>query len=178
MNIFILNSGRCGSSTFIAACRHIDNYSCGHESRATALGSARFDYPDNHIEADNRLSWLLGRLDRHYGQQPFYIHLQRNREASAASFAKREQLPLGIIPAYRNGILMGASPAATALAISDDYLDTVESNIKLFLKDKPKQMPFWLERAADDFKRFWHAIGAEGDFEAAVAEWQIRHNAS
>lgn len=56
MNVFVLNSGRCGSTTFIAACRHITNYSSGHESRATLIGEERLAYPTQHIEADNRLS--------------------------------------------------------------------------------------------------------------------------
>ena len=67
MNVFILNSGRCGSTTWIRACTHIDNFSAGHETRSHLSGDARLDYPDRHIEADNRLSWLLGRLDRQYG---------------------------------------------------------------------------------------------------------------
>ena len=63
MNIFILNTGRCGSTTFIKACEHIKNYTCAHESLLTEIGAQRFNYPQDHIEADNRLSWLLGRLD-------------------------------------------------------------------------------------------------------------------
>ncbi|MES9978612.1 MAG: hypothetical protein ABW107_07665, partial [Candidatus Thiodiazotropha sp. 6PLUC5] len=67
MNIFILNSGRCGSTTFIKACEHITNYTTGHETRAHLTGDKRIDYPDNHIEADNRLSWILGRIDNKFG---------------------------------------------------------------------------------------------------------------
>ncbi|MEJ1383421.1 MAG: hypothetical protein RPV21_03475, partial [Candidatus Sedimenticola sp. (ex Thyasira tokunagai)] len=67
MNIFILNTGRCGSTTFIEACRHITNYSAAHESRIQLIGDRRLAYPQNHIEADNRLSWLLGRLEHTYG---------------------------------------------------------------------------------------------------------------
>ena len=64
MNIFVLNTGRCGSTTFIKACQHIRNYTALHESRANRIAEQRLAYPRDHIEADNRLSWFLGRLDR------------------------------------------------------------------------------------------------------------------
>lgn len=176
MNIFILNTGRCGSTTFIRACSHITNYSAAHESRLTRVGSERLAYPDNHIEADNRLSWILGRLDQAYGDAALYVHLSRDRDAVAASFARREGY--GIMKAYREGILLGGEEGATARDTALDYIDTVESNITHFLRDKSETMAFRLESAKGDFERFWNRIGAEGDLEKALAEWDVRHNAS
>ena len=49
MNVFVLNTGRCGSMTFVEACRPITNFSSAHESRCAKLGAERFAYPDNHI---------------------------------------------------------------------------------------------------------------------------------
>jgi len=103
MNIFILNTGRCGSTTFIRACQHISNYSAAHESRLKLIGEQRLQYPPRHIEADNRLSWYLGRLDQRYGDQAFYVHLQRELQATAASYAKRRDF--GLMKAFREGIL-------------------------------------------------------------------------
>ncbi|MET0066529.1 MAG: hypothetical protein ABW076_09305 [Candidatus Thiodiazotropha sp.] len=175
MNVFVLNSGRCGSTTFIRACGHISNYSSAHESRVRLVGADRFAYPDNHIEADNRLSWLLGRLQRHYADQACYVHLSREAESCAESFVKRSHF--GIMKAYREGILMETGhPSEKELA--RDYLDTVESNIALFLSDKTRVYPVRLERAEADFRLFWEAIGAHGDLDAALAEWGVRHNAS
>jgi hypothetical protein len=176
MNIFVLNSGRCGSTTFIQACQHITNYSALHESRCGLIGAERLNYPDNHIEADNRLSWFLGRLDQQYGNDAFYVHLRREREATAESFARRAQF--GIMQAYREGIVLGLQDTPTAHEIALDYLDTIETNIELFLKDKERKMGFQLERAEEEFRRFWQLIGAEGDLEAALATWQTRYNAS
>jgi hypothetical protein len=176
VNIFILNSGRCGSTTFIRACSHISNYTALHESRCGRIGNERLNYPGNHIEADNRLSWFLGRLDRAYGDDAFYVHLSRERNATTESFARREEF--GIMHAYRNGILLELEGAPAAHDIALDYLDTVEANIACFLKDKSQQMAFQLERAKEDFTLFWQQIGAEGDLEAALAEWEIHHNAS
>ena len=104
MNVFILNSGRCGSTTFIKACQHITNYSSAHESLSTETGPLRFNYPPNHIEADNRLSWLLGRLDKVYGDRAFYVHLKRNPEDTIRSFSRR--IDFGILKAFEQGILM------------------------------------------------------------------------
>lgn len=176
MRVFILNSGRCGSMTFIHACRHITNFTAGHESRVRLIGAARLDYPDQHIEADNRLAWVLGRLDRVHGDQARYLHLGRDRLATAASFARRASF--GIMKAYREGILLEGEPGQSAEDIALDYLDTVEANIALFLRDKRQRMDFRLEHAQRDFRSFWDWIGAEGDLERALAEWDRRHNAS
>jgi len=176
MNVFVLNSGRCGSTTFIEACRHIRNYSAGHETRLRLIGPQRLAYPARHIEADNRLSWLLGRLDQAYGANAFYVHLTRARAPTAASFARRADF--GIMQAYREGMLLGGEPHQSAEALALDYLDTVAANIECFLRDKPARMDFRLEHAEADFRLFWQAIGAEGDLDAALAEWGVRYNAS
>jgi len=176
MNIFILNTGRCGSTTFIKACRHIRNFTARHESRVRYTGERRLAYPANHIEADNRLSWMLGRLEQKFGRDAFYVHLSRERTETADSFARRQQM--GIMKAYREGILLGGEEEQTALDIARDYIDTVESNIALFLKDKPHKMAFSLENAKADFTKFWAWIGAEGDLQKALLEWDTRYNAS
>ncbi|MET0053160.1 MAG: hypothetical protein ABW095_19050 [Candidatus Thiodiazotropha sp.] len=175
MNIFVLNSGRCGSTTFIRACQHITNYTSAHESRSRLTGNDRFAYPDGHIEADNRLSWLLGRLDHHYADHAAYVHLTRAADACAASFVKRADF--GIMKAYREGILMEPQ-GLTDETLAEDYLVTVETNIALFLRDKTRVYRVRLEQAETDFRLFWEGIGAQGDLDAALAEWGIRHNAS
>lgn len=175
MNIFILNAGRCGSTTFIKACKHISNYSAAHESQSTLIGKRRLAYPDNHIEADNRLSWILGRLDREYGDNAYYVHLTRDNRQSIKSFVKR--MDYGIMAAYREGILMGGQQQSSA-DIAADYLDTVTHNIALFLKDKHHKMTFSLKNASTDFIDFWRWINAEGELDKALAEWRIHHNAS
>ncbi len=176
MNVFILNSGRCGSTTFIKACQHITNYTAAHESLLSNTGPQRFDYPGNHIEADNRLSWLLGRLDNKYANNAFYVHLTRNNNDVATSFSKR--INFGILKAYEQGILMHERHLLPAEDIAKDYIETVESNIKLFLKDKSNKMDISIETVKTDFTQFWGNIGAEGDLEKALKEWDIKHNAT
>ena len=175
MNIFILNSGRCGSTTFIKACQYISNYTASHESRIGIPGPERLAYPDNHIEADNRLSWFLGRLDLAYGNDACYVHLKRNPEATANSFSRRSQF--GIMKAYREGIYLLDNEHDDRI-LANDYLATIDANIELFLKDKDRKMEFILEDAKTCFRNFWKLINADGDLEAALREWDVRHNRS
>lgn len=178
-NIFVLCTGRCGSTTFIRAMEHCTNYTSGHETRTHMLGESRFAYPPRHIEADNRLSWLLGRLDRHFGKDALYVHLLRDPEKVAASFVRRADR--GIMLAYRTEILMHAPKRSNDASMADfahDYVETVTANIRHFLQDKPAQMTFHLEDAERRLPDFWSMIGAEGNLEAARAEFNIQHNAS
>ena len=175
MNIFVLSTGRCGSTTFIMACRHITNFTCAHESRTGRLGADRFNYPENHIEADNRLSWLLGRLDTAYGDNAFYVHMKRNENDTARSLIKRYSS--GIMRAYRfGGILLKLPKDSDPMVVAVDYCHTVNSNIELFLKDKMKTMVFNIENADRDFPVFWKLIGAEGDMNAAMTEFNNFYN--
>jgi len=178
VNVFILSTGRCGSMTFARACGHSVNYTSAHESRVGCLGAARLDYPDRHIESDNRLSWFLGRLQARFGRDAFYVHLQRERLAVAQSYARRLD-PGMIIPAYAHGIYMGlpADIGKDALNVALDYVDTVTANIEAFLADKPATMKFGLASAKEDFQVFWRRIGAEGDLAGALAEFDVAHNA-
>src|SRR5262249_21831625 len=148
------------------------NYSSAHESRMALLGPERMHYPVNHIEADNRLSWLLGRLDQVYGDEAFYVHLKRDVQAVAASYARRDGT--GIMQAYRDpGIVMGLPKYTDPTTVAADYCNTVNSNIELFLKDKSRQMVFHLETAQQDFPVFCDLIGAEGDLAGALNEFSI-----
>ena len=58
--VFVLCTGRCGSTTFARAAAHATNFTAKHESRTYKLGAQRLAYPDNHIEVDNRLAWWRG----------------------------------------------------------------------------------------------------------------------
>jgi hypothetical protein len=176
VNVFILSAGRSGSKTFARACGHITNYSSAHESRSGLLGDAHFAYPENHIESDNRLSWMLGRLDRKYGDDAFYVHLTRAVGPVAASWATRSYT--GMMNAYRYAILWHCPKDATAYEVARDYCDTVDANIRLFQRGRNNWMEFPLEEGRERFPEFWRRIGAEGDLAAALAEFDVRHNAA
>jgi hypothetical protein len=179
MRVFILCSGRSGSLTIIKACTHIENFTSGHESLAKKFGQKRFDYPENHIEADNRLSWHLGQLNKIFGNKAFYVHLKRNRDEVAQSFLKRFYVPGSIIDSFCEGIRM--SPAEflseeERLQACYDYIDTVNSNIEHFMSDKRKTMTLNLENVEQDFSELWNRIAAQGNLGNALNEFKIKHN--
>lgn len=175
MNVFVLCTGRSGSTTFHRACRHITNYTSSHEANTSRIGAARLDYPDRHIEVDNRLSWLLGRLDAAFGDRAFYVHLTRDDHLTARSFDKRWSGRYSIIRAYGEGVLRRKDRSED---ICLDYVHTVNANIALFLKDKTRAMSMRLEDARTGFETFWRTIGADGDLEGALREFDVKHNPS
>ncbi|WP_026988836.1 hypothetical protein [Fodinicurvata fenggangensis] len=183
MNVFVLCTGRCGSTTFIKACQYITNYTASHEKNSQFIGKERLSYPSWHIEADNRLSWFLGSLDRRFGDDAFYVHLFRDREAVAESFFRR--WGGGIIQAYQVGILMQRpikkmdwNNKNYIMDICRDYYDTVNDNINAFLSNKTGKMKFELENWEECFPYFWEKISAEGDFDSSLGEWYKKYNAS
>ncbi len=177
MNVFILSTGRCGSTTFARACGHITNFTAAHESRIGRIGPDRLEYPDNHIESDNRLIWFAGRLERRYGDGARYVHLRRDDERTAASYSRRMERGL-IMYAYGRGIYQGLPPRLENIRmdIARDYVRTVNANIEDYLADKTHRMEFRIENAREDFQRFWEFIGAEGDLQAALAEFETAYN--
>ncbi len=182
MRIFVLNAGRCGSTTFYRACCHIENYSVSHTSRHTLMGDDRVDYPDHHIEIGNRLVWFLGRLDEKFGDNAFYVHLQREPAAVAKSYEGRlkRNRNSGIISAYAAQIARQKDWATRedVYTICEDYVRTVTENVNLFLKDKTNKMEFWVEEFERDLPVFWERGAAQGDYEKALAEFKVQHNAT
>lgn len=174
MNVFVLTTGRTGSTGFAMACRHISNFSAGHESRARSIGASRLDYPDNHVEVDNRLVWFLGGLDRAFPGAR-YVHLTRDSEEVARSYNRRWHQYQTIVRAWKDGVLMGGR--GRPLPICRDYVANTNENIALFVRDRPS-ITVELERIDSHFPAFWQWIGAEGDLAAAMSEWPKRHNSS
>ncbi|MEQ1840054.1 MAG: hypothetical protein ABL994_06585, partial [Verrucomicrobiales bacterium] len=181
MRVFVLGTGRCGTKTFIAACKHVTNFTCSHERHYHGVyGEARLTYPDNHIEADNRLGWMLGLLEERYGGEPVYIHLQRDPHEVVNSFLRRWDNLGGIIPVLANGILH--PPVGQVdwhederAAVAAFYVRMMTANLHAFLKDKPHVLNISLDSAKSSFREFWDRIGATGDLEAALSEWDVRH---
>lgn len=201
MRIFVLTPGRSGSVTFAMACGHMSNFSSGHESRAALTGSDRLEFPDDHIEVDNRLSWFTGPLSERYPDAG-YVHLTRDPEATARSYLSRWRVHPppraqpglaararrrwetrhpgpNLMAVFGNGILMRSQPwpEADRADVSRFLVDTIHSNIRTFLEDRP-HIDVALETGREDFDRFWDWIGAEGDRDAALEEWTNRHNAT
>jgi phosphopantetheinyl transferase (holo-ACP synthase) len=177
MNVFILCSGRTASTALSAACQHITNFTSAHESRVNILSKIKLDYPDQHIEIDNRLIWFSELLDEKFGKSAKYIHLTRDKHKVAASYAERWQLTESIVKAYGHGILMKPKIAKSdRLQVCLDYVEFVEKKIELFLKDKPESPKISVENLSDDFVKLWGFVGAQGNLEFALSEFDKRHN--
>lgn len=181
MRVFVLCTGRNGSVSFAKACQHITNFTAGHETKANALGASRIEYPDRHIEADNRLSWFLGQLDTAYGDEPLFVHLKRDFNKTVNSFMNRWNGRGSVVYAYCEGLKMippEKLDKEQKVQICKDYVETVTMNIDFFLKDKSKVLEIYIENIKDDFPKFWEAIGAEGDMDEALKTFDVKYNAS
>lgn len=181
MRVFILCTGRTGSNTFSKACQHITNYTSGHETLTKEFGNKRFDYKDWHIEADNRLSWQLGTLDKHFPDHVFYVHFKRDTNKVISSFEKRFYQPASIIDAFSEGIRKVPPEELNKQERTQaciDYIDTVNDNIECFIANKKNAMTISIENIKDEFPIFWNKIGAEGDLKKALNEFNVKYNAS
>lgn len=86
MRVFVLCTGRSGSTTLAQALSHATNMTVGQETR-NHLIEGRLAYPDNHIEVDPRLVFFLGPLSEQYPEAR-WIHLKRSPEDVAKSYAR------------------------------------------------------------------------------------------
>jgi len=163
------------------SCQHIDNFTIGHESQVELLGNTRFQFPDQHIEVDNRLIWQLGGLNQYIGDDALYVHLVRERTAVKKSFIKRLYQPKSIFYGYCEAIKKTTPENLSHDEIeklADDFLDSVDANINFFLENKTHQMVFQLENYQQDFSSFWNRINASGDYQKALNEWTKKYNPS
>lgn len=173
--IFILCTGRCGSVTFAKACEHATNFTVGHESVGLRHG---LEFPDDHIEVNCRLVWYLGLLVCKYPDAR-YVHLMRDPEATARSFAPRTTKPFQIMLAWRRGIRMGwladrGDPERPIVEDAREYVDAVNALIELCGKHCAKVRL----GQPESFGQFWDVCGLEGDRAAAVRTFQAVHHSS
>jgi hypothetical protein len=179
-NVFVLNVGRSGSKTFALACAHITNYSSGHETRSWEIGETRLEYLRNHIEVDNKLTWMLGSLDKKYGNEAYYVHLIRNRTDVIRSWDRLWNHSFSNIRFFSEGVLSNVPDLISQSeksVIGEFHYDVANQNIELFLKDKPNAITVRFEDIENGFSQFWSEIGAEGNLEKALAEFKVRYNA-
>lgn len=183
MRVFVLTTGRSGSTTFARAAGHFDNYTAAHESRwGIPRLSSRLAYPDQHIEVDNRLSWMLGALEDAWGADSDvrWVHLVREEMACARSFVEwqgrlLEKVWLQGVLGLRNTKRMHPGDQEVLAA---DMVRTINRNIEMFLSCREHVQTLHLERASEEWPLFCEWIGATGNLAASQREWSCRYNAS
>lgn len=185
LRVFVLSPGRSGSLAFATACAQIENFDAGHETRTGMVGPERLQYPPHHIECDNRLAWMLGRLDlTNDPKSTLYVHLQRNPVKVADSYAARIGNTTSIVEAYAAGVACLRPHSAkrrtyTPAKIASDMVETVNANISHFLSSRPESsMIVRLDDIQHDFEVFWHRVGATGNLNLALESFDTPVNTS
>ena len=80
---------------------------------------------------------------------------------------------------YKNDVeatIKRISKQSEPIDVAIDYCDTVNSNIKFFLKDKKHKILINIENIDKDFILFWKLIDAKGNINDALDEFNIKHN--
>lgn len=177
MRVFVLGTGRCGSTTFSKACGHATNLTCAHESPLWGPGGF-LAFPDDHVEVNPGLTWLVPSLARATWAEDRFVWLVRDRAAVIRSWIRRGK-GAGPIRWYRlfAGSKENVSDEKFA-EICEACYDWMTDLISEFVMTREHAKVVAMEEAVDWFPGFWEWIGAEGDLDAAVAEWSIRYNAS
>jgi hypothetical protein len=146
------------------------------------LGKKRFFYPDQHIESDNRLSWMLGTLEKEYGTAPIYVHLFRDKAEVISSFTKRYSagLTTGIMHAFGHGILQISETFNDydLPKLAEMYVDVVTDNIESFLRNKPRVVRMSMNDPIASVCEIWERGRIQGDLQRAIDEWETKHNKS
>lgn len=164
MRIFVLSTGRCGSTTLAKACSHITNFTSGHE---TNRGRVSLVYKDQHIEIDPHLTFNMPALKQLY-PEAFFVRLWREKEACVKSLSKRGSMRRLWIPhAYQKK----EATAEDALLAAEYFYEFFNGIIKKFTA-----FDIQMENFREDFKSFWQIIGAEGNLEQALNELVVKYN--
>ncbi|MEX2475459.1 hypothetical protein [Marinobacter sp.] len=167
MRVFVLTTGRAASKTFANACQLLDGMSVGHETKAGHV-SDRLSFPYNHLEVDNRLVWFLGGIaERYSDDHTFYVYLTRAPKKVAESYLKRWHIKVSGVRAFYHGILMYSDKpeVATARQSCRLFVDTINENIRYFLKGRANWCEVRVEHLHNDFFAFMDQAGLEGDRE-------------
>jgi hypothetical protein len=172
MRIFILSTGRTGTTTLYKACRHIKNYTCGHESNRKKWYS--LEYPDNHIEIDNRLSWFKPELEKNYPTAMF-VHLTRNTPDVINSFKKRSDR--GIIKSFIEGVLQSKEENMSDLEIELSIIRYIQCINKMCTSGRVPFL-FDIKKYYCFFPQFCEWINANVDMNKALKEFETHYNKS
>jgi hypothetical protein len=120
-------------------------------------------------------------MERKFGNDAFYVHLIRNKEETVHSYNRRWIRNGSLIRAYCEGIhqiALHKLDRSRRLEVVSDFYDQVNENIVQFLKGKEHKITMEIEKAREQYPRFWEMIGAEGDLEMAIAAFEQKYNRS
>jgi hypothetical protein len=183
MRVFVTGTGRCGTSTFYHACKHITNYTCGHETKTGPKRICDLEYPDNHIEVSSHLALFIPLLRQRY-PDALWVHLIREKNACVKSLASQssDNLERWSLNWFE------AAPAKSELPeVAELYYHTINSLIQASLTESrlgveapPRLIPVVLKEGESSSVKFWDIFwgqaGCQGDYAASLAEWNRAYN--
>ena len=187
--VFVTGTGRCGTKTFAAACRHFTNWKVAHESTNGLRAPSDLDFPEGHIEVNPHLSWLLGPLMERYGrgEDVLYVHLVRREAEVVRSWDRRGRTggpgrwtPLACrVDATR---LNQTQWEYVSKLCWQSITHTVDTALAPCAASTTLRLEDLTEGTEEDRRKVWDAfarrIGATGDMDGAFGEWSVKHNRS
>jgi len=170
MRVFVTGTGRCGSVSFAHACTFISNYSVAHESPCGLL-----HYPDNHIEVNPQLRYVIKPLAEQFPDAK-WVHLVRDRDACADSLAalnggKWMQHFNDLCPT----VMPNSNPTLRAKRVYEHLATCIDVMIERFVKPENRRR-IDLDHIGDQWPQFLQWIGAEGDLQASINSWSTPRN--
>lgn len=170
MRVFVTGTGRCGTVSFHYACGPIRNFTNGHETPCGLL-----IYPDQHIEVNPHLWPCIPALAVRYPDARF-VHLIRERHACARSLARLDHGEIMRAHAkLRPSTVPNFAVDDIAYRVYDETIAIINALLSAHVPPQ-NQRVFRLESIKADWRSFWDWIGAEGDFAASLAEWDVIRN--
>jgi len=185
--VLVTGTGRCGSTTFLAACRKITNWSSYQESIFRRPWDRKLDIPERTIEVSPPLAFWVPRLLADYPRL-LVVHLWRRRDDCVRSLARLRNV-------HRRRVMAHWALQWTGVAVADDHVlaaagmfyDGVNDWIDLAAQafapvDRPdyqgraRFIRFDCDNMRDNFPRFWAMIQAEGDLDGAMTTLTQRFN--
>ena len=133
MRVFFISPGRTATTTLAKSFGQIKSLTSGHESNVKNRLGDRVIYPDNHVEADNRLLFFMPQLTERYGETELLVIIERNRAEIANSYRKR-WWKFNLPKIFAQGILM-RDVKENDDKLVDDMVDWAYEQIHYFSKD-------------------------------------------
>lgn len=159
MRVFVVGTGRCGTSTFYQAARTLEGFTAGHESTAGHLPS--WEFPDHHIEVASQLVYGIPWLRRRY-PEALFVHLVRDREPCVRSLARQ---CWDSMAAFSRQWFLCDHPADVAMAAAQFYDLTNELIVALCPPERT--MRIRMEELRQQWPEFCRRIGTEWNRELA-----------
>lgn len=173
MRVFVVGTGRCGTSTFYQACKHITNYTVGHETKKGPSKIGDWEFPDNHIEISSNLTIALPHLIRTYPEAKF-VRLKRNKQDCIKSLA--ECVPESMVMFAKQWWYLYDIDLISLdyLKVASTFYDWCEELYQMVL---PIGSLFYdIEKMEQNFAKFCLTIEATGKLADGTSEFKKKYN--